>query len=236
MNIAIIQSRLGSRRLPGKMISKIGNYSLIEWVIKRLKKSRSINKIVLATSNKKKDIIFNKISKRLKIHFFAGKESDVLGRFVDSVKKIKKANIIRICADNPFIDPYQVDLLLSFFSKNKFDYVCNHQNRLNSKYADGFGAEVFSLDLLRKLNLIAIGKKYREHVTLYIWKNKKKFKIHSLKAKKNLAYPHLKFDIDTEEDLKEIRKLVRVNNININTKAEEIIKYKLKELKNASKK
>lgn len=223
---------MGSQRLPGKMISKIGNYTLVDWVIKRLKKSRSINKIILATSNKKKDIVFKRISKRLKIDFFAGKESDVLGRFVDSVKKIKKANIIRICADNPFIDPYQIDLLVSFYLKNKFDYVCNHQNRLNSRYADGFGAEIFSLDLLRKVNLQAVSKKNREHVTLYIWKNKKKFKIHSLKASKNLAYPHLKFDIDTLEDLKEIRKLVDKYNINLNTKAQEVIKYKLHELKN----
>lgn len=231
MNIAIIQSRIGSQRLPGKMIKKIGHYSLIEWVIRRLKKSRLVNKIILATSNKKQDIVFKNICKKLKIDFFAGKESDVLGRFVHSVKKLKKANIIRICADNPFIDPIQVDKLISFYSRNRFDYVCNHQNRLNSMYADGFGAEILSLNILRKINLLAISKTYREHVTLYIWKNKKKFRIHSLKASKNLAYPYLKFDIDTKDDLEEIRKLVRKYKITYNTKAQEIIKYKLKELK-----
>ena len=231
MNIAIIQSRMGSQRLPGKMTCKIGNYRLIDWVIRRLKKSKSIHKIILATSNKKKDIVFKSISKRLKIDFFAGKELDVLGRFVDSVQNIEKGNIVRICADNPFIDPVQIDLLISFYLKNKFDYVCNHQNRLNSLYADGFGAEILSLDLLRKVNMLAVDKKSREHVTLYIWKNKKKFKIHSLKANKNIAYPYLKFDIDTLEDLKEIRKLVDKYRININTKAQEIINYKLKELK-----
>ena len=231
MNIAIIQSRMGSQRLPGKMMSKIGNYTLIDWVIRRLKKSKLVNKIILATSNKKKDIVFKNISKKFKIDFFAGKESDVLGRFVNSVKKIKKGNIIRICADNPFIDPFQVDKLISFYLRNKFDYVCNHQNRLNSMYADGFGAEIFSLELLRKVNTLAVSKKHREHVTLYIWKNKKKFKIHSLKASKNLAYPHLTFDIDTLEDLIEIRKFVEKFKININTKAHEIISYKLTDLK-----
>ncbi len=231
MNIAIIQSRMGSQRLPGKMTKKIGNYKVIEWVIKRLKKSKSVNKIILATTQKEKDIVFKKISKKLKINFFAGKENDVLGRFVDSVKKIKKANIIRICADNPFIDPEQVDLLISFYSKNKYDYVCNHQNRINSKYADGFGAEILSLDLLRKINSLDIDEKYREHVTLYIWKNKNKFKIHSLKADTNLAYPNLKFDIDTLEDLKKIKNLVKKFNINIRTKAEEIIKYSLNEIR-----
>ena len=204
MNIAIIQSRMGSQRLPGKMMKKIGNHTVIEWVIKRLKKSKSINQIILTTSRKKKDIIFKKISQKLKVNFFAGDEKDVLGRFLSSVSNIKKANIIRICADNPFIDPQQIDLLTSTYSKNKFDYVCNHQNRINSRYADGFGAEILSLDLLKKLNKIATNKEYREHVTLYIWKNKKKFKIHSIKAAKNLAYPDLRFDIDTPEDYKMI--------------------------------
>ena len=231
MNIAIIQSRMGSHRLPGKMIRKIGRYSLIEWVIRRLKKSILVNKIILATSNNKKDIVFKNICKKLKIDFFAGKESDVLGRFVNSVDRVKKANIIRVCADNPFIDPNQVDRLISFYSRNRFDYVCNHQNRSNSMYADGFGAEIFSLSVLRKINSLAISKIYREHVTSYIWKNKKKFKIHSLKASVNLAYPYLKFDIDTLQDLKKIRELVRKYKINFNTKAQEIIKYKLKELK-----
>ena len=221
---------MGSQRLPGKMTKKIGSHKVIEWVIKRLKKSKLVNKIILATTQNKKDIVFKKISRKFKINFFAGKENDVLGRFVDSVNKIKKANIIRICADNPFVDPEQVDLLISYYSKNKFDYVCNHQNRINSKYADGFGAEILSLDLLRKINSLDISEKYREHVTLYIWKNKKKFKIHSLKAHKKLAYPNLKFDIDTQEDLRKIKNLVNKFNINIRTKAEEIIKYRLDEI------
>ena len=90
----------------------------------------------------------------------------MLGRFVDSVQNIEKGNIVRICADNPFIDPVQIDLLISFYLKNKFDYVCNHQNRLNSLYADGFGAEILSLDLLRKVNMLAVDKKSREHVNI----------------------------------------------------------------------
>ena len=222
---------MGSQRLPGKMMKKIGNLTVIEWVIKRLKKSKSINQIILTTSRKKKDKIFKKISQKLKVNFFAGNEKDVLGRFLSSVSNIKKANIIRICADNPFIDPQQIDLLTSTYSKNKFDYVCNHQNRINSRYADGFGAEILSLDLLKKLNKIATNKEYREHVTLYIWKNKKKFKIHSIKATKNLAYPDLRFDIDTPEDYKMIKNLVKKFRININTKAEKIIRFKLEELR-----
>ena len=129
-NIAIVQARIGSSRLPGKMFKKLGRYYLIEWVIMRLKKSKKINKIILATTTNKADKKFINICKKFQITFFSGSVNDVLGRFYDSVKKTNNANIIRVCADNPFIDPIEVDNLISFFNKNKYDYVCNHQNKL----------------------------------------------------------------------------------------------------------
>ncbi len=229
--IAIIQARIGSSRLPGKMFKKLGRYYLIEWVIMRLKKSKKINKIILATTTNKKDKKFVNICRKFNITFFSGSENDVLGRFYNSVKKIKNANIVRVCADNPFIDPTEVDNLISFFNKNKYDYACNHQNKLKSGYADGFGAEILSLNLLNKLNQIVKEKNLREHVTQYIWKKKNNFKIHSLKPCKDLSYPKLKFDVDTINDLKYLSRIVK-NKININTTAKKIIKIALKDIKN----
>ena len=121
LNIAIIQARMNSTRLPGKMLKKIGNHLIIEWVIKRLKKTKSINKIILATSKKKIDQKFKTISKNLGINFFAGSEKDVLGRLVCSVSDFEKANIIRICADNPFIEPKEINNLISFYKKKNYD-------------------------------------------------------------------------------------------------------------------
>ena len=91
-NIAIIQARMNSSRLPGKMFKKIGKYSIIEWVIKRLKKIKSIDRIILATSKKKIDRKLKIISKKLNIDYFAGSEKDVLGRFV-AMSKIPKIEI-----------------------------------------------------------------------------------------------------------------------------------------------
>ena len=116
-NIAIIQARMNSSRLPGKMFIKIGKYSIIEWVIKRLKKVKSIDRIILATSKKKIDKKLKIISKKLNIDYFAGSEKDVLGRFVATVKDTKDGNIIRICADNPFIDPTEIKKLITFYKK-----------------------------------------------------------------------------------------------------------------------
>ena len=230
MNIAIVQSRMGSKRLPGKMMMRIGRYTLVEWVIKRLKKSKSINKIILVTTQKKDDLIFKNISQKLKINFFAGSEKDVLGRFVNSVKKVKKANIIRVCADKPFIEPKEIDRLIKFDKNKNYDYVCNRQI-FNNNYCTGFGAEILSLDLLRKLDNLVKKKKFREHVTLYLWENKKKFKLYALEADKSLTYPNLNFDIDLPKDYKMIKNLVEKFDIKINTPASKIIIYRLKELK-----
>ncbi len=221
-NIAIIQARMNSSRLPRKMFKKIGKYTIIEWVIKRLKKVKSIDKIILATSKKKIDKKLKTISKKLNIDYFTGSEKDVLGRFVATIKGIKEANIIRICADNPFIDPSEIKKLITFYKKKNYDYVCNRQV-FSKIYADGFGAEIFSINLLRKLNKLVKNKNLREHVTLYLWKNKKKFKIHSLKSNKFLAYPHLKFDVDTKEDLNFLKKIAQYK-IGLNTSAKNIIK------------
>ena len=81
------------------------------------------------------------------------------------------------------------------FLTNKYDYVCNHQNKLKSGYADGFGAEILSIDLLKKLNKIVKEKFKRACYSIYLEKNN--FKIYSMKACKDLSYPKLKFDVDT---------------------------------------
>ena len=229
--VLIIQARMGSLRLPNKMMKKISNLSLIEWVVKRVKKTKKLKKIIIATTKNKKDDALKRIAKKNNIYFFRGSNNDVLNRYYEAAKQFKGNTIIRVCADNPFIDFEQINLLINKFKKKKYDYICNHQNKLNSKYADGFGAEIFSMKILKKINQKASRKDQRQHVTKYIWDHKNQFKILSLPAAKELAYPRLKFDINTQKDFVSIKNLIKKNNITINSSAKEIIKYKLQELK-----
>ena len=85
--VAIIQARMGSKRLPGKMLKKLSKFSLIEWSVLRIMQSKKINKIVLATTNLKKDDLLVKVAKKYKISIFRGSEKDVLGRFFKAAKK-----------------------------------------------------------------------------------------------------------------------------------------------------
>jgi len=226
--LCIIQARIGSSRFPGKMTKKIANLMIIDWVIKRVKKSKKLKKIILATSKLKADDKLIEIAKKNKITSFRGSSEDVLGRFYKAALTYKPKFIVRICADNPFVDPFLLDKLVSEFKYKRFDYAFNHQSKLNNKCADGFGAEIMNFQVLKKLNKVVKKISQREHVTLYIWKNMKKFKIQSINSPKKISFPKLKFDVDTKKDLNKLDNFAKKNGISLNTRAEKIVSLYLK--------
>ncbi len=225
--VVLVQARLGSSRFPRKMLEQLGDYSLIEWVLLRLKKSKRISEVVLTTTNNPIDDELEHLASQMDVLVFRGSENDVLGRFAEAAKCHQAQIIVRVCADNPFIDPAEVDNLVDFYFNSNCDYACNHQDRLGSGFSDGFGAEILSVDLLFKLDNEVHDIKYREHVTLFLWDNFNQFKLCAPKAPIDLNYPKLKFDVDTQSDLDYLKKLVS-NNVNINSSSNEIIDIALK--------
>jgi spore coat polysaccharide biosynthesis protein SpsF len=227
--IAIIQARMGSKRLPKKMSKDLGGYPLIDWVIKRCMKSKLIDDFFLATSKQAENTFLVNRAKYHNVKTFSGDEDDVLSRFIKISDSIIPKNIVRICADNPFISPELIDELILFFNLNNCDYSCNHQSKKNNGYADGFGVEIFSYETLKKIQNKCYSDSHKEHVTSFIWENKKDFIIKCPIAPKKLRYPELKFDIDSESDLHKIRQLLSYG-VDIDTSAERIIeifnKYK----------
>ena len=223
--LCLIQARLNSQRFPNKMLAKIDGYEILKWVISRLKNNKNI-KVVLATSNKTENKKLVNLAKKCNIDFFIDTESnenDVLGRFIRAAKYFKSETIIRVCADNPLVDPNFIDDLIKNFRYEKIDYMCNHIPKLNSDYPDGFGAEIFNLNVLEKINKLTNKKKYLEHVTLYLHDNLKKFKVKFLTPKDHQKFPSLKFDVDTVQDFKEIESFVKAKKVNFETDYKEII-------------
>ena len=165
-NIAIIQARINSKRLPNKIFKKIGNYSCIEFLLQRLKKSKLLDKIIIA-SNDKSSIIKKNLSKH-KVDFFFGNDENVLKRYYDCCKKFKikeNDNIIRITADCPFIDHQLLDKLLKTLSEKKLELITNTQP---PTFPDGMDISIFKFYLLKKAYLKASKKYDLEHVTPYI--------------------------------------------------------------------
>ena len=139
---------MGSTRFPGKMLQLLGSYPILEWVLRRVSRAKLIDEVVLATSDRSLDDSLVELANRIGIEVFRGSESDVLGRFAEAANHYHAKTVLRICADNPFVDPDELDRLVREFSENLCDYACNQQDRLDSQYADGFGSEILSNQLL----------------------------------------------------------------------------------------
>ena len=140
--VAIVQARMGSTRFPKKMLAQLGGLPLLEWVLRRVLKAKCIDQVVLATTDHVRDEPLVKLAEQLGVTAYRGSELNVLKRFVRAAALAKATDVVRVCADNPFIDPCEIDRLVLYFFNREFDYVCNHQDRLGSEYADGIGAEI----------------------------------------------------------------------------------------------
>ena len=203
--ICIIQARTGSKRLPKKILLPIFGKSLLEHMLLRLKGTKKINQICLATTIKKEDDIICQIAKKNKISIFRGNSNNVLKRFYDCAKKNKADTIIRVTADCPLIDTKYINELLGIYDKNNFDYMSN----LNYDYLpEGFSSEVFSFASLKKSFKLAKSKFDKEHVTSFIWSNPKLFRFHHYKGKKNKKFiKNVRLTLDYLEDFVLIKKI-----------------------------
>lgn len=205
--VAIVQARMGSTRFPGKMMAELAGAPLIEWVLERVSGAARLDAVVLATSIASPNDALAVLAAAHGVGVIRGEEHDVLARFVRAAADTSADWIVRICADNPFVDPRELDRLVSFTLARRPDYAFNHVDRLASGYADGFGAEMFSRVTLEQVAEQAQASRDREHVTTFVWDHPDRFRILALPAPSELAYGMLRFDVDTPEDLDRLQPL-----------------------------
>lgn len=204
---AIIQARMGSTRLPGKVMMDLCGDSVIEHVVNRLNRSELIDEIIIATSEDKNNKPIIDFCKNKNIGCFAGSEDDVLDRYYQTAidNNVNDDDIIiRITSDCPLIDPFVVDEVIDEHISNKNDYTANV---IECTYPDGLDCEVFNFSVLKDTWENANLSSQREHVTLYIRDNPDKFKLGNVKNDKDLS--NLRWTLDEEEDfifIKEVYK------------------------------
>jgi len=203
--ICIIQARIGSTRLPNKVMKKIKGKSILFYVVNRVKKSYLINKLVIATTTKNQDGVIVEEARKLNVDFFRGSENDVLGRYYNAAKKYNADVIVRITSDCPLIDPIIVDNIIKKHIENKADYTANIINRT---FPRGLDTEVFNFNVLEKTNELAREKYHKEHVTTYILENPERFKLQNIKADDTIKRPDIRITVDTEEDFELISKII----------------------------
>jgi len=117
--VAIVQARSNSIRLPGKILKSINGVAAIELLLKRLKKAKFLDQIVIATSNQKKNLKFRNFLEKKKIEYYAGSENNVLLRYFETATKYKADIIVRITGDSIIIDPSLIDNFIKIFKKKK---------------------------------------------------------------------------------------------------------------------
>ena len=195
--IAIIQARMGSTRLPGKVLAELCGMPMLAVLIARVRCTKGIDEIVVATTiNKDDDVLVEWLSNQ-KIATYRGSENDVLDRFWRCASKHAADVIIRITADDPLKDADVIGIALKEFQSIKsIDYV---SNTIKPTFPEGLDIEIFSFAALERAAKEATLPSEREHVTPYIWKNPDRFSIRCFEMQPNLS--GWRWTVDKPEDL-----------------------------------
>jgi spore coat polysaccharide biosynthesis protein SpsF len=200
--VAIIQARMGSTRLPGKMLLPIiDNKGALELMLERVRRTRQLEKIVVATTTSPNDDRIADLCKRLGYDCFRGSEVDVLARYYRTALAFGSPEVIvRLTGDCPLHDPDIIDIVVKEYLKGNCDYVSNASK---CTFPDGLDVEVFSFSALEKAQREASLKSEREHVTSYMWEHPAIFKITNVEYKKDLS--DKRWTLDEKEDYEFIK-------------------------------
>ncbi len=193
--IAIVQARMASTRLPGKVLMPLIDKTILEHIINRVHLVERISNIVVATSDNKLDDILEAFCEDKGIQCFRGSEDNVLQRFYQCAKTYQADIIIRVTADDPLKDPAVILKALLLYLEGNYDYV---SNTIEPSYPEGLDIEVFSFKALEKAYENATLSSEKEHVTPYIYKNPSLFKLYNFKNDKDFS--SLRWTLDSVKD------------------------------------
>jgi spore coat polysaccharide biosynthesis protein SpsF len=204
--VAIIQARMGSTRLPGKILREVFGKSLLEYQIERVRRAKLIDQIVIATTTKEIDDEIVNVADELTIPYYRGSEDNVLERYYHTAHKYEADVVVRLTSDCPIIDPKVIDKIISCFIEGEryYDYV---SNTIERTYPRGMDTEVFTFKALEEAYELGKENIYKEHVTTYIHKNSDRFSILNVKYEKDQS--RHRWTVDTSEDLELIERIIK---------------------------
>ncbi|MER3422660.1 MAG: aminotransferase [Nitrospiraceae bacterium] len=199
--VAIVQARMGSTRLPGKVLAEIAGRPMLWYVVERVRRARTVDKVVVATTGNSEDDAIAAFCADNCIQCFRGSEMDVLDRFYQAAKHFGADVVVRITGDCPLIDPEVVDKVVGTYLEGDYDYV---SNTLRYTYPDGLDVEVFSFEALERAWKEAHLASHREHVTPYI-RTSGKFRVFNVENEIDLSKENLRWTVDDPADLEFVR-------------------------------
>lgn len=202
--VAIIQARMGSSRLPGKVLMDIEGKPMLEWVVSRVRQSNRVHEVVVATTTDPSDDQVAEFCQDNGIAVYRGSTFDVLDRYYQAASQAKADVVVRVTADCPLIDPQEIDTLLSEFFDRQVDFATNRlPPPWHRTFPIGLDTEVASFTALERAWKEASEKHDREHVMPYLYEVEGRFKIYYHNTSPD--YGDMRWTVDTAEDLQAVR-------------------------------
>lgn len=202
--VAVIQARMGSTRLPGKVLMDVVGTTMLERVVRKTLRSTRIEEVVVATSTNANDEVIEKECDRIGVGCYRGSEDDVLDRYYKAASSFDASVVVRITSDCPLIDPAIVDKAVDELVAGDADYSSNTVKRT---YPRGLDTEAMRIEALESACKEASKNYQREHVTPYIYQNPDKFRLHFVTN--DTDHSALRWTVDTPEDLEFVRAVYR---------------------------
>jgi spore coat polysaccharide biosynthesis protein SpsF len=208
--VASIEARMGSTRLPGKVLKPIVRVPALRWMIERLKRATCLHGIVIATTESPLDDDIETFAREHGVAVFRGSESDVLDRVVRAHRQQGSDIVIELCGDCPLIDPEIVDLAVDTFLANVHDVVTNARK---PSYPQGLDVQVYRRDSLEAVATSVRDRAVREHVSLHFYdhergaRHRDGYAVHHLIAPRHHQAPDVRLQLDYEDDLTFLNKL-----------------------------
>lgn len=203
--VAIIQARMGSERLPGKVLQPIGGRTMLEQVVRRTQWASQIDEIVIATTKLERDNPIAELCRQRDWLCYRGSENDVLARYVEAARMAGASIVVRITSDCPLIDPNIIDAVTGLLTSNldRLDYVCNFLPVRT--FPRGLDVEACTRSALEQADTEDTNPEWREHVTEYMLHNPHRFRAEGLTTTADMSM--LRWTVDTPDDLRLVRSI-----------------------------
>ena len=190
----IVSARMGSTRLPEKAIKPLQGRQMLDFLFKRLKSSNLVDEFIFATTNKEEDKVLLTIASDNGFKTFAGSTNNLIDRYVRAAREYDVDTVIRVTGDCPFVNGEMIDYCCSFIEGKSYDLAST-----KSFFPEGIDAEFYKSNVMESLSEEVLSEQDKEHLTLYLYKNKNKYNILNIHPPEGWLSKH-SFTIDTPED------------------------------------
>ncbi len=202
---AVVPSRMGSSRMPGKAMAELAGKPALRHIIERLRRVPGLDGIAIATTTEPEDDTIADCARAAGVPLYRGSPDDVLGRTLEAAKSVDAATVVRVTGDSPLADPEIVQRVIDVYRRNRPDYASNCLH--GHSYPIGMNVEIFPRKLLEIADREARAPRHREHVSLFFYEHPERFRLLGIEPPASQRRPDLRLTLDTPEDHKLISAL-----------------------------